>query len=288
MLGWLKRRRRARLLAEPFPPEWRNVLERETALWRVVPRALRPKLEADLRVFAAERHWEPCGGLDLRGAMRAVIAAQACLLTLGRSVDAYDHVRSILVYPEEYRAPEVYEDEAGVVTEEIEDREGEAWERGIVVLSWADVRADARNVDGRNLVLHEFAHQLDLWDFLDQTLAAPDERERRGHWREVLEAEYEALCQKDEEGRRDPALDTYGAEDAAEFFAVATESFFERPAHLKRHHQDLYGVLTEYYAVDPEGWDWDARGAESDTPKGRPGRRMRRMAARRARRKRGA
>lgn len=258
MFGWLKRRRRARLLSEPFPEEWQDSLERDVALWRVVPDALRPKLEDDMRIFLAERQWEACGGLVLTEAMGATIAAQACLLTLGRSVDAYSHVRSILVYPDRYLAPDSMEDDAGVVTEGLDDREGEACERGLVVLSWADLRQDARRADGRNLVLHEFAHQLDLLDFLGAGLFSAGDRERHGRWRQVLDEAYDALSRLDDEGRKDKVLDTYGAEDPSEFFAVATEACFERPAALQKHHPNLYGVLAEYFNLDPASWNWAA------------------------------
>lgn len=258
MFAWLKRRRRARLLSEPFPKEWRESLARDVALWQVVPDDLRPKLEDDLRIFLAERHWEACGGLELTEAMGALIAAQACLLTLGRSVDAYAHVRSVLVYPDRYLAPDAVEDEMGVVTEGLDDREGEASERGLVVLSWADLRQDARRADGRNLVLHEFAHQVDLLDFLKDGFFAPEDRERHERWRTVLAEGYDALCDLDDQGRNDRVLDTYGADDPAEFFAVATEAFFERPAALQKHHPDLYGVMAEYFNLDPASWNWAA------------------------------
>jgi MtfA peptidase len=173
MWTWLKRRRRARILSEPLPPSWREALDRGVALWRLFTDAERARLEDDLRVFLAERSWEPCGGLDLTEEMKAVIGAQACILTLGRSVDAFDHIRTILVYPDRFFAPDTEEDEFGVVTEDYDDREGEAWERGQVILSWADVRQDAKRLDGRNLVLHEFAHQIDLMDFLAATRPSP-------------------------------------------------------------------------------------------------------------------
>ena len=200
----------------------------------------------------AERTWEPCGGLDLTQERKALIAAQACVLTLGRSVDAFGHVRTILVYPDRYMAPEAEEDDLGVVTESLEDREGEAWERGQVVLSWADLRQDARNLDGRNLVLHEFAHQLDLLDFLAATRpVGSGEREAHARWARVLTETHALLDELDQKGRRDPVLDTYGAEDTSETFAVATEAFFERPRRLGQFHPDLYRVLSEYYNQDP-------------------------------------
>lgn len=252
MFGWLKRRRRAQILSEPFPAEWGVLLDRDVALWRLLSEAERLRLQDDLRIFMAERNWEPCGGLEFTDAMRAVIAAQACILTLGRTVDAFAHVRTILVYPDRFFAPEAEEDEFGVVTESCDDREGEAWERGQVVLSWSDVRQDSRRLDGRNLVLHEFSHQLDLLDFISAARAVSrDEAERHHRWREVLLGTYEALCELDDVGRKDPVLDTYGAENESECFAVATEAFFERPIRLRQFHPELYQVLAEYYNQDP-------------------------------------
>jgi len=285
MLGWLRRRRRARLIAEPFPEEWLRWIERHATLWHAVPADARPRLKDDLRLFVAERYWEPCGGLELEPPMCAVIAVQACVLTLGRSVDALDHVRSILVYPHPYRAPDVYEDESGVVTEELDERDGEAWEMGTVVLSWSEVLNDARTLNGRNLVLHELAHQLDLLDTVG--LAAPvgaGEPGLHARWRETFLAEFDAFQERVNSGRRAKALDSYGAEDESEFFAVATESFFERGAYLKTHQPRLYEVLAQYYNQDPASWILPRHCADVPGETGRQ-RRRRRRAEERTRRK---
>ncbi len=284
MFGWWRRRRRRRLLAEPFPEEWRRAIERQVSLWRAVPAAAKGKLEDDLRCFVAERYWEPCGGLELSEPMCAVIAAQASILTLGRSVDAFDHVRSILVYPDVYRVPDVYEDDAGVVTEELDEREGEAWQWGTVILSWQQVLDDGRTLGGRNLVLHELAHQLDLLDVLQQ--AYPEGiggRERHRRWTETFLQAFDSFAEKVDRGRRVKALDAYGAEDEAEFFAVATESFFERGAYLKRHHPDLYEVLAAYYAQDPAAWAVPRSRTPIRGETGRQRRRRRRAEERRRR-----
>jgi Mlc titration factor MtfA (ptsG expression regulator) len=255
LFGFLRARRRRRLLAEPFPEAWRGRLDRDCALWRAVPAAHRRRLEDDLRLFMSERTWEPCGGLLLDDTMRAVIAAQACVLTLGHSVDAFDHVRSILVYPDTYHAPDWREDEAGVVTEGIDRREGEAWEPGLVVLSWADLQRDAQRLNGRNLVLHEMAHQVDLVDALgdDATGFGEGSDEAAERLDTFLEL-FEDFADRVDAGRRDPILDPYGAQDEAEFFSVATETFFERGADLGRHHPELYEMLAWYYGVDPAEW----------------------------------
>lgn len=228
------------------------MLARDMALWPRLGVEDRLRIESDLRLFLAERTWEPCGGMDLTVDRQVLIAAQACILTLGRSVDAFDHVRTILVYPERFYAYEAEEDDLGVVTETHDDREGEAWERGQVILSWADVRQDAKRLDGRNLVLHEFAHQLDLLDSLRAAWPkTPLERERHRRWRRVFGQTYDLLCGLDDSGRRDPVLDNYGAEDEAECFAVCTEAFFERPGRLRQFHPELFQVLSEYYNQDP-------------------------------------
>lgn len=286
MFGFLRRRRRARLLAAPFPEEWRLRLELDVALWRAVPAEARARLEDDLRLFMAERSWEPCGGIRLDDEMRAVIAAQACVLTLGRSVDAFDHVRSILVYPDRYRAPDVWEDEAGVVTEELDEREGEAWEKGIVVLSWRELASDARTLNGRNLVLHEMAHQIDLVDVLDAKAAGFGEgREVAAGWRDRFLELFEAFAAEVDAGRRVKALDSYGAEDEAEFFSVATESFFERGAFLKTNQPELYEVLAWYYHQDPASWPPPPRRPQMEGATGRERRRLRRAEARRLRKR---
>lgn len=273
MLGFLRRRRRARLLAAPFPDEWRLRLELDVALWGAVPDELKPRLEDDLRLFMAERYWEPCGGIVLDDPMRAMIAAQACILTLGRSVEAFRHVTSVLVYPTRYRAPDVWEDEAGVVTEEIDEREGEAWERGLVVLSWQELAADARTLNGRNLVLHEMAHQVDLVDVLTADPGALDGSREEGVRRlDTFLAAFESFCDEVDAGRRVKGLDPYGAEDEAEFFAVATESFFERGAFLRSHHPELYDLLAWYFNLDPASWALPTR----DLPAGESGRDRRR------------
>ncbi len=284
MFDWWVRRRRKRLLAEPFPQEWREAIEREVSLWHAVPAASRGKLEDDVRCFVAERSWEPCGGLELTEPMRAVIAAQACILTLGRTVDAFDHVRSILVYPHAFWVPDVYEDDAGIVTEDLDSREGEAWQWGTVILSWQEVLRDARSLNGRNLVLHELAHQIDILDVLEQAYPGGGDRQsRRRLWMETFLEAFEDFTERVDSGRRVKALDAYGAEDEAEFFAVASESFFERGAYLKSHHPRLYDVLAAYYAQDPASWTLPRSRRPRPDETGRERRRRLRAEARRLR-----
>jgi len=202
-------------------------------------------------------------------------------------VDAFDHVRAVLVYPTAYRVPDVWEDESGVVTEELDEREGEASDWGTVVLSWQQVVTDSRTLHGRNLVLHEFAHQLDLLDAIDRpTLGSAERRAENARWMDTFLDAHEAFCDQIDRGHRVKALDEYGAEDEAEFFAVATESFFERGAYLKANHPELYQVLSEYYNQDPASWKLPPTvpGKRSETGRERR-RRLREEERRRSKRK---
>ena len=240
LFDWLKRRRRRRLLARPFPEAWRGYLRRNVAHYEYLSEAERAKLRDDLRVFVAEKNWEGCGGLAMTDEIKVTIAAQACLLVLALDHNYYDRVLSVLVYPHGYR------DEANG-----EGRSGEAWYRGPVVLAWEDVRYEGRHPrEGHNVVFHEFAHQLDMLDGgINGTPPLRDAAQAR-RWHDVMTAEYKRLVAASERGRA-TLLDHYGATDEAEFFAVCTECFFDRPVEMRREYPQLYDLLREYYRQDP-------------------------------------
>jgi hypothetical protein len=251
IFGFWKKRKRERLLQEPFPPEWERTLKKNFALYAELADSHKAKLRDDLRIFMAEKYWEGCGGLRMRDEVQVTIAAQACYLVLGLTVDEYERLSTVIVYPTAFVTPREEEDEFGIVYEEEEDMEGEAWPAGTVVLSWSDALVGGKHSgDGRNLIFHEFAHQLDMRDgSIDGTpvLRSPDQYRR---WVEVMTAEFEALQRAADRGRR-TLLDQYGSDDESEFFAVATESFFEQPLALRRHHPELYEVMQMYYQQDP-------------------------------------
>ena len=251
VFAWTKKQRRKRLLATPFPQDWREGILQDVAFCRGLEPRERSKLEDDLRILVAEVSWEACGGLALTQPMKAVIAAQACLLVLNRSIDDFAHVRAVLVYPEAYWAPSRALDASGLVTEGEQARSGEAWSRGTVVLSWADAEDGGRfGTDGRNLVLHEFAHQLDMADHVVDGTPILDRREDYSQWRFIMTAEFQRLRSLVESGG-ETVLDPYGATNEAEFFAVATELFFELPAYLRQRRPALYDLLAGYYRQDP-------------------------------------
>ena len=229
------------------------MLERRVPLWRRLPPEDQRELEGHIQVLLAEKHFEGAGGLALTDEIRVVIAAQAAVLLLHRDTGYFPGLYSIIVYPAGFVVP-VRDVEGGIVTEGTDDRLGESWSSGVIVLSWDGVRHGvADSGDGENLVLHEFAHQLD--DEGGDADGVP--MLARGHdgarWSAVLGEEFERLREADERGEP-TLLDPYGAERPAEFFAVATECFFERSAELEARHPALYAELRRYFRQDPARW----------------------------------
>lgn len=248
----VRARRRAAEFARPWPPEWRALLDQSLPLYRRMPVSLRRRLEPLVREFLADVEFVGCRGLVVTDEMRLMVAVQACLLVVERGPGAYSSLRSVLLYPDEFVVEEREEDEAGVVTEGVRALSGQSLETSAIVLSWKDVVDGAAEDDGYNVVLHEFAHHLDH----DLGGALSDKgmgRRAFERWHEVLEREYEALCEAVERG--EPTLiDAYGAEHPAEFFAVATEVFFELPQEMQQHHGRLYAELRRFYGLDPAQW----------------------------------
>jgi Mlc titration factor MtfA (ptsG expression regulator) len=250
LFSWLRNRRRRRLLGAPFPADWSTYLRRNVSHYALLTDAEQARLHDDLRVFAAEKSWEGCGGLTLTDEIKVTIAAQACLLLLGMEHDYFNRVLSILVYPGPYRLPEGEVGPGGIIHDDI-GRVGEAWYRGPVVLSWDSVRPDGPDHHaGHNVVLHEFAHQLDFLDGLADGTPPLKSPAQSRKWHEVMTAEFRRLVRDSARGRAH-LLDEYGASSPVEFFAVATECFFERPVPLERRHRELYEVLRNYYGQDP-------------------------------------
>jgi Mlc titration factor MtfA (ptsG expression regulator) len=201
-----------------------------------------------MSVFLDEISFEACGGLpEVTDQMCLVIAAQACLLLLESGYEDFGRLRSVLIYPDAYQAGD--DDGSGDV------RLGESWQTGSVVLSWQSVVEGARNPeDGRNVVLHEFAHQIDQFDGDADGLPLLKRKGDYRKWAEAFNVSYELLCERVNAGRK-TVLDPYGATNPAEFFAVATETFFEKPKQLQREHAAVYAELRAFYGLDPVTWD---------------------------------
>jgi Mlc titration factor MtfA (ptsG expression regulator) len=249
VFDFLKRRRRDALRAEPFPAAWREILERNVAYLTKLTAEEQTELEGLIQVFLAEKNLEGCGGLELTDEIRVTIAAQACLLLLHRETDIYPELETVLVYPHAYRAASTQR-EGLVVIESDDARLGESWTRGVVVLAWDHVASSGRHLGGENVVLHEFAHQLDAEDGSMDGAPQLGSRARFASWARVLGEEFKELSDRLHAGRPSD-IDAYGATSPPEFFAVVTEMFFEKPQQLKKRHPDLYEELAAFYKQDP-------------------------------------
>jgi MtfA peptidase len=252
VFGFSKRRRRRNLRAQPIPPAWKPILTRNLPVYRRLPPADQAELLSHVHVFLAEKRFEGCGGLELTDEIRLTIAAQACLLLLHRETDYYPQLSAILVYPSTYLAHAERHLEGPIWEEGEEYRLGHTapWLE-VMVLAWdAAKRGALHPSDGQNVVLHEFAHQLDFEDY--STNGAPALATRAGYlaWARVMSGEFKALRAAEEAGTP-TVLDTYGATNPAEFFAVATEAFFERPSLLRARHPELYAELEKFFRQDP-------------------------------------
>ena len=247
----LKHRQRDYLRATPLLQTWLKIIEHNVPFYRCLPEADQRELQGHIQVFLAEKHFEGCGGLQMTDEIKVTIAAQACLLLLHRDTEYYPTMKTILVYPSTYIAHVTESMGNGIVLEGDSVRLGESWHRGAVVLSWDDVLRGAADIhDGHNVVLHEFAHQLDQEGGAAHGSPILPRRSMYVAWARVLGVEYVHLQQDAEHGRR-TVLDKYGATNPAEFFAVATECFFEKAVQLRRKHPELYEELKLYYQQDP-------------------------------------
>ncbi len=246
--------RRRKLRARPIPPEWEAVFSRLPFYTRLPP-SDRHELAGHVQVLLNEKSFEGAGGLVLTEEMVLQIAAQAALLLLHRETDYYPTLRSIIVYPDMYVAPRRERRSPWIESEGTEVRAGESWSHGAVVLSWAQAGATAVE-GGGNLVLHEFAHQLDEEDGVANGAPVLGDAVDPEEWARVMRDEYGRLRAAEERGER-TVLDSYGIESPAEFFAVATEAFFERGAELRATHPELYEQLQRYFRQDPASWKSD-------------------------------
>jgi Mlc titration factor MtfA (ptsG expression regulator) len=274
---WRGRRRQV-WASRPFPPAWRTILRRRVPLYRQLPADLQHQLRRRILVFLAEKPFLGCAGLAITDEMRVTIAAQACLLRLNRGGALFPELKQILVYPGTFVVDRVQAAPGGVLREQRRALAGESWSQGQVILSWQDV-LDGAGVpdDGHNVVLHEFAHQLDQES--GSANGAPRLASRAAHarWADVMSREFAALQARirareaaqvraqaqwswfgssDTVSAAEPAdlISDYGATNEAEFFAVVTEVFFGQSDALARRHSELFALLRDYYAVDPRTW----------------------------------
>ena len=254
MFRWFANRRRKKLMEAPFPPEWEEIVRRNVAHYCMLDDAERAHLRSLIQIFIAEKYWEGAGELTLTDEIRVTISAQACLLLLGLPHNYYQNVLTIIIYPSTVVPPRrklgFFETPLAPV-EDVHPIIGQAFHQGPVIIIWDAALHGGRHPElGHNVVYHEFAHKLDMLDgAADGTPPLRDRAEYRD-WVQTCSLEYLRLKHDAERGKKS-FLNAYGATNEAEFFAVATEQFFDQPHLMIKHAPDLYRVLQEYYRQAP-------------------------------------
>ena len=256
-VNWLLNaaRHRAEPLAELFPEEWRSILAQSIPFYSRLPtEADREQLQRDIVRFVAEKSWTPFD-VEIDDRKRVVIAAHACLL-LNRRLDLglYPRTLEIILRSGTFGPQTQSRSPDGHLFESVEDRIGEAWYRGPIVLSWGAIEALIQDHDPhQNVIIHEFAHALDHLDGISDGTPPLESGRELSEWADVFTHEYQRLRQLASDGRFQD-IDPYAATNPAEFFAVVTEQFFCRGAALRRQHLDLYGQLELFFRQDPANW----------------------------------
>ncbi len=250
----INKQRRNRLKHRSFPPLWNAIIENNLPIYTHLSPTERRRLQGHIQVFLAEKQFIGCGGLQVTEEIKLTIGAVACLLLLNERGEYFPKLRSILIYPSTYFVNETVATGDYVVEERRVARLGESWINDQVILSWKQVKQDTDNWrDGHNVVLHEFAHQLDQEDGKAEGVPILPRKSDYSIWAQVMTEEYQQLCHDVQRGIK-TVMNSYGTTNPAEFFAVATETFFEKPHQLLKQHQALYELLQRYYLLDPLQW----------------------------------
>lgn len=242
LFDWLRGRRRPEIAADLWA---QTVAGLPFLAVLTVDEQKRLKLLAE--EFLAEKEFSTGGGLELSDAMCVAIAAQGCLPILEFGLSAYRGWVGIVIYPDEFVVPRQMADEDGVVHEYDDVLAGEAWEGGPLILSWRDAQMAG---DGYNVVIHEFAHKLDMLNGEADGIPALHAGLPVDRWERVFFAAWDDFCQRVDSGE-DTRIDPYASEHPAEFFAVLSENFFEQPALLAAEYPELYALFRDYYRQDP-------------------------------------
>ena len=249
----VRRVRREKLFKTPLEASRIATLEKYVTIYTKLPQSLREELHGHINIFLDEKTFIGREGIEITDEISVVVAGNACLLLLQGNKRRFTGFSSILIYPNTYIAHEVQHD--GLLsTEQPSTRAGESWVRGPIVLSWGDIRSGSINAeDGHNVVIHEFAHKLDEQSGHMNGLPVLKNESRHKEWNKVLSEEYDALHERAKRGGN-KVLDEYGTVSPAEFFAVASESFFEKPVQMKKRLPELYKQLQTFYNIDPVSW----------------------------------
>lgn len=254
---WFKtqktKKKRANLLAQKFPDEWVKTMQNKVYLYSILPVILKTQLHNLMKIFLGEKQFIGKENLEITEEMKLTIACQACLLLLHNRSNYFPYLNIISVYPDTIvlKDKKRKKDQRLIGQSSVGNKAGYD---GEILLSWADVELESKLPNtGKNVVLHEFAHQLDQEFGSASGIPRLPNLQENLEWSHILSQEYKQLCE-DVKLKKKTVLDEYGATNEAEFFAVATETFFTKPMDLKNKHFELYEQLKKYYQLNP--WEW--------------------------------
>ena len=256
LLFLIKKQHKNKILNMQFPKQWEPILQNNITPYKHFSEKFKAELKSLTLLFLDEKTFEGCGGLEINDEIKITIAAEACMLLMNRNItECFPNLNTILVYPHAYIAQGKDLLAGRQVIENVESvRLGESWQNGEVILAWDHVKKGSSNFDdGQNVVLHEFGHQLDQESGSANGAPPLTQRNTYTTWGRILSHDYLELREKSEHQKKD-VIDSYGATNPAEFFAVATETFFEKPKQLQRKHPELFGELQKYYNLNPIEW----------------------------------
>ena len=254
--------RRANIKAQAFPKHYRQIIKKRIPYFAQMPTDLQLQLKKHILVFLDEKEFIGFGGIKINDDIRVTVATQACLLLLNRRTNYYPKLKTIAIYPSAFikKAEQKQlisgqlEGSINVVSNQESVLAGESWDFGRIVLSWQDTVEGAKIPDdGANVVIHEFAHQLDQQNGPANGFPRLSKTTNKKQWTDIMNREFHALVQQ-KQYNQPSLLSYYGATNPAEFFAVASEVFFEQSAELYHQHNALYTQLKSYYRVDPINW----------------------------------
>jgi Mlc titration factor MtfA (ptsG expression regulator) len=228
--------------------QWQDLVSHFPFAWSLAP-ADQERLRELVVLFLHEKHFSAAAGLQLGVEMQLWVAIQACILVLNLDLDYYRGWSGIILYPEQFVPRHQQVDETGIVHEGDEPYAGEAWLGGPVVLSWADIQG-TEYADGVNVVIHEFAHKLDMLNGDANGFPPLHASMSRAQWSEAFSAAYADFCRR-VDGAEDTEIDPYASESAGEFFAVLSEAFFEIPDVVQDEYPQVYAQLAAFYRQDP-------------------------------------
>jgi Mlc titration factor MtfA (ptsG expression regulator) len=259
ILSWIRSRRRRKLLSEPFPVRWTAFLEHNVGHYPLLSSTEQSRLQDVIRILIAEKNWLGRSGLFVSEEMKVTIAAQAGLLLLGADRGYFARVRDVIVFPSDFRTPVADDDWEDDWLSET-PLAGQAVNRGPVLLAWDQVLPEGRDPSaGYNVVIHEFAHQLDYVDGLSSGTPPLDDASLESRWRYVMTRAFEDHRRAVRQGDSNAFFTAHAADNEAEFFADTTETFYCQPRDLNEFSPELYQLLAAYFAVDSARWFSGAR-----------------------------